>query len=153
MSDFDRYPVSILSASTAKNPNMRCTLTVSPRFTANLAPDCPLHPATAAYAAYRLLGWDQDLQQFLVPISYRLRLAKGRGRKSRALWLRLNATWFGLGLTDADVYVRLLVDAAGVAVERVELLPCGSRPPHPLAACQPRSGDIPLLVLQQEYEC
>lgn len=116
-----------LSASTAKNPNLRCGLGVSPRFTANLTPESALHPDTAAYAARRAIVHSRTIQGWLVPISYELRLAKGKARRARTLWVQMDCRSFGLPAGSADVYVRLSVDADGVLVERVEVGPHGAR--------------------------
>ena len=119
--------VTTLYASTPQNPNLRCTLGVSPKFTANLGPESPLHPATAAYAARRAIAHSRPAQQWLVPFSYRLRLAKGRARRAQTLWLQMDCRSFGLPAGSAAAYVRLTVDAAGVTVERVELAPPHAR--------------------------
>lgn len=135
-----------LAAATPEHPNLRCTLRVSPRFTAKLPDFCPLHPDAAAYAARRLLCQDRALQDWLVPISYGLRLAKGRGRRARTLWLRAHAVYFAMELRQAAVYVRLTVDAEGVTVDRVEVAPYQPVIPAWVDAWQPAGGDIPLLV-------
>lgn len=113
--------VNTLYASTDKNPNMRCTLSVSSRFSTNLGPQSPLHPDTAAYAARRTIAHSRRMHNWLVPRSYQLRLAKGKARRAQLLWVQMDCRSFGLPAGSADVYVRLSVDAAGVAVERVEL--------------------------------
>lgn len=153
MSDFTRYPVRTLFAGTEQNPNMRCRLTVSPRFTANLAPNSPLHPATAAYAVYKLIGEEAELQDWLVPLSYGLRLAKGRGRRPHSFWLQIAPTLFGLPADGPRVYARLSVDADGVTVERVEVLPRREAPPFRVAATVLMADGPTLLTLYDGRLC
>ena len=119
-----------LTASTPKNPNMRCTLSVSPQFSANLTPESPLHPDTAAYAARRFLARCRPAQDWLVPQSYQLRVSKRSRRRSTTLWVQLDPVVFTLPAGSAAVYLRLTVDATGVTVEQVRLLPPGAPAPR-----------------------
>lgn len=138
--------VYTLAAATPEHPNLRCTLRVSPRFTAKIPAGADLIPAGAAYAACVIIRNFQPLQDWLVPISYGLRVAKGKGRRVQTRWLQLCGLEFNLGLE--KVHVKLSIDAEGVTVDAVEVVPYWSDATRPVDAFRLSVGNSRLVVLR-----
>ena len=90
-----------------------------PPLTPEVRVPCPLLPEALAYGVCRAIRKNPRLAGRLVPMSYRMRFAKGRQPRSRKLWLALDPLYLDWDAPDARLCVQVTVDAAGVMVERI----------------------------------
>jgi len=109
----------MLTASLPAHPVLHCTLRADAAFVTNLPADSWLLPESAAYAACRAIARSPQLQQQLVPLSYRLRLAKGR--KTRRHSLVLSGSLFDC--PGQTVRLSLAADAEGIRLTRADFQP------------------------------
>ena len=118
---FERRICMTSISTTYRNSTISCNLAMADRWTANLRYPSELLSESVAYAALRAIRKDKTLREQLVSISYRLRFAKGKQTRSRRVTAVVSGALFDA--PDATATLFLMINANGVYIERVNLLP------------------------------